>query len=73
MMWMTGALLSILAKPATYLDPGSGSFLLQLLIAGLAAVGIVFASQWRRIKRFFSRKKDADEADDEDDDQEPGA
>ncbi len=29
-----------------YLDPGSGSFLLQLLIAGLAGIAIAVGSQW---------------------------
>lgn len=41
-----------------YLDPGSGSFLLQLLIAGLAGIGIAIGASWARIKRFFSSKKD---------------
>ena len=39
-----------------YLDPGSGSFLLQLLIAGLAGIGIAIGSQWAKIRRLFSRK-----------------
>jgi hypothetical protein len=39
-----------------YLDPGSGSILLQLLIAGLAGIGIAIGSQWAKIKRFFKRK-----------------
>ncbi|HVM72782.1 MAG TPA: hypothetical protein VMT91_13555 [Anaerolineales bacterium] len=56
-----------------YLDPGSGSFLIQLLIAGLAGAGIAIAVSWGRIKRFFSKKKQADvDKEDEDDDQ-PGA
>ena len=49
-----------------YLDPGSGSFLLQLLIAGLAAISLAIGTQWARIKRFFNRKK-ARPTDDEDD------
>jgi len=38
-----------------YLDPGSGSYLLQLLIA--AALGALFALRlyWKRVKGFFSR------------------
>jgi len=55
-----------------YLDPGSGSFLIQLLIAGLAGIGLAIAVSWARIKRFFSKKKKVDPADDEDDEQ-PGA
>jgi hypothetical protein len=40
-----------------YLDPGSGSFLLQLLIAGLAGIGIVIGASWSKIKRLFGKKK----------------
>ncbi len=69
MLQLTGALLSVLGNRAAflYLDPGSGSFLLQLLIAGLATIGIVFASQWSRIKRWLGRNK-AKPTDDEDED-----
>ena len=44
-----------LARPVQYLDPGSGSYLLQLLIAG--ALGALFALRlyWKRVKGFFSR------------------
>jgi hypothetical protein len=52
-----------------YLDPGSGSFLIQLLIAGLAGLGLFIAVSWVRIKRLFSKKKKVDTDDDEDDDQ----
>jgi hypothetical protein len=40
-----------------YLDPGSGSFLIQLLIAGLATARIALAIRWGRIKRLFTRNK----------------
>ncbi len=42
-------------RPAHYLDPGSGSYLLQLLIAG--ALGALFALRlyWKRVRGFFSR------------------
>jgi hypothetical protein len=39
-----------------YLDPGSGSFLLQLLIAGLAGIGIAIGASWSKIKRLFVKK-----------------
>ena len=55
-----------------YLDPGSGSFLIQLLIAGLAGLGLAIAVSWTRIKRFINKKKKVETDDDEDDDQ-PGA
>jgi len=52
-----------------YLDPGSGSFLIQLLIAGLAGLGIAIGSQWAKLKRFFGRKKNKELTDDENEDE----
>ena len=56
-----------------YLDPGSGSFLVQLLIAGAAGAAIFLASSWRKIKKLFNRNKtqsdetrDDEEGEDED-------
>jgi hypothetical protein len=44
-----------------YLDPGSGSFLIQLLAA--AGLGSLFAIRmsWKRIKNFFKRDKETSE------------
>lgn len=41
-----------------YLDPGSGSFFLQLLLAGL--FGFLFTAKrfWLKLKLLFSRKKE---------------
>ena len=46
---------SILASPPAYLDPGSGSFLLQLLLAGILGGLFVVKMSWSRIKGFFRR------------------
>jgi hypothetical protein len=45
----------ILRSAHTYLDPGSGSYLLQLLIAGLLGAAFALRMFWGRIKGFFSR------------------
>ncbi len=50
-------LLAPIMRPHYYLDPGSGSFLVQLLIAGIAGAGLIVATSWRRIKSFFTRSK----------------
>ncbi len=43
-----------------YLDPGSGSILLQLLIAsGLGAL-FVIRSSWGKIKAFFNKSNEED-------------
>lgn len=48
-----------------YLDPASGSMILQGILAGIAAVGVSIGVFWRRIKSFFSgRKKSDDKTDD---------
>jgi hypothetical protein len=36
-----------------YLDPGSGSMLLQLLLGGAAAAGVGLKMTWRRVLRFL--------------------
>ena len=40
-----------------YLDPGSGSFLIQLLIAGLVGAGFFIKMSWKKIKAFFTRSQ----------------
>ena len=40
-----------------YLDPGTGSIILQGLIAGVAGALVVVKLYWSRLKTFFSSKK----------------
>lgn len=50
-------LTTLLSPPfeiAAYLDPGSGSFLLQLLIGGIVGLLLVLKTFWSRIKLFFN-------------------
>jgi len=45
-----------LAKGAyAYLDPGTGSYVVQILIATLAGGAYVFAMSWSKIKTFLSK------------------
>ena len=49
-----------------YLDPGSGSFIIQILIASLLGIGLVLRASWSKIKaRFGSKPSPADEDDDD--------
>lgn len=48
-------LLAPILRPQAYLDPGSGSFLIQLLIAGLVGAGFLIKTYWKKIKGLFSR------------------
>ncbi len=38
-----------------YLDPGAGSYLIQILVAGLLALGLTVRVFWRSISGFFRR------------------
>ena len=39
-----------------YLDPGSGSMLLQILLGGFAAISVVAKLYWHRVTSLFRRK-----------------
>lgn len=41
-----------------YLDPGSGSFILQLIIGGVVGLLVAVKAFWGRIKSFFTRGGD---------------
>lgn len=40
-----------------YVDPGSGSYLLQAIIAAILGAGFWIKMSWHRIKAFLSGKK----------------
>ena len=45
-----------IAPPAyAYLDPGTGSMLVQMLLGGVAGALVVGKLYWHRIKAFFGR------------------
>lgn len=47
-----------------YLDPGTGSYIVQILIGGLLggifAIGLFWRRFWAALRRFFARRKDDD-------------
>ena len=43
-----------------YLDPGSGSMLLQIILGGVAAVGVTAKLTWRRLLRTLRLRRDDD-------------
>ena len=50
---------TLAVSPAyAYLDPGTGSMLLQLLLGGVAGVVLIFKMYWARIKQFFGGSSD---------------
>jgi hypothetical protein len=46
-----------------YIDPGSGSMLLQMLLGGVAGVAVAVRMYWHRLRGFFGfRSKDTPDA-----------
>jgi hypothetical protein len=51
------------AAPAqAYLDPGTGSMILQVLLGGIAGIAVIVKLYWRKIKAFFGLAPAADPA-----------
>ncbi len=42
-------------SPVLYLDPGTGSILIQLSVAALLGAGLFLRSQWTKIKQMFGK------------------
>ena len=52
MEWMAAAAACVAAPEAhAYLDPGAGSMLLQILLGGLAGLGVLGKLYWHRIRK----------------------
>ena len=56
-MKMPFELLAPYLRPSLYLDPGSGSFLLQLLLAALLGGAFAIKIYWKKIRTLFTGKK----------------
>lgn len=55
-----------LLRPHAYLDPGSGSFILQLILASLVGIGFFFRGFWAKLfNKFRKPNPDATEEEDE--------
>ena len=54
-------LIGTLNKDLAYLDPGSGSFILQILLATLLASLFFMKTFWRKIFGFFKKPSSQDQ------------
>ncbi len=50
-------------KPLMYLDPSSGSFIIQMLLAGLLGIAVAIRIYWKKIVAFFRKGKAGDTQD----------
>src|SRR4029077_8277231 len=48
-------------SPVGYLDAGSGSMLLQIVLGGVAAIGVTAKMTWRRVLRTLRIRRDDDD------------
>jgi hypothetical protein len=64
MKYLLITILALFTQPAwAYLDPGTGSMLLQVILGGIAAVGVALKLGWHKIRAAlgFAKKPDEDE------------
>ena len=47
----------MITHPLLYVDPGSGSYLVQMIIAAVVGALFYFKNLWWRFKSFFTRSK----------------
>jgi hypothetical protein len=59
-------LIGTLNKDLAYLDPGSGSFILQILLAALLASLFFMKTFWRKVFGFFKKPASPDQNEDPD-------
>jgi hypothetical protein len=52
----------VTAQVLAYLDPGSGSMILQLLVGGVAAMGVALKMYWQRVLVFLRIRRDDEES-----------
>lgn len=57
-------LLLLITDAEAYLDPGTGSMLLQVILGGIAAVGVALKLYWHRLMAAFGLRK-KEQAEDE--------
>jgi len=58
-------LLEIILKPTAYLDPGSGSFIIQLLFGAVVGGLVVMRAYWSRIRAYFNKSEKETTVDDQ--------
>ncbi len=55
--------IATLALPSYgYIDPGTGSLIIQSIIGAIAAIGVTLKLYWHKLKLMFSRKSESKES-----------
>ena len=56
-IFITVLMLLIFTDAVAYLDPGTGSMLLQVILGGIAAVGVAIKLYWHKLRAAFGMAK----------------
>lgn len=56
-------LLSMTINAEAYLDPGTGSMMLQVILGGLAAIGVAIKLYWHKLVAIFRRRENKETED----------
>ena len=57
-LFLAFTLTALMAQPAfAYIDPGSGSAIMSVIIGFFVAIGVLIKTFWYKIKSFFDFKK----------------
>lgn len=56
-LFLLSSLLFIQSASA-YIDPGTGSMVVQIVVAGMISASVAIRIFWRKIKSIFTKKKD---------------
>ena len=57
---------SLTHEAMAYLDPGSGSMMLQLLLGGIVGIGVIIRLYWNAFINLFRRKNHQETSTEED-------
>jgi hypothetical protein len=57
LLWLAVQLAGFSTAAHAYLDPGTGSILVQSLLAGIAGAAAVVSLYWQRLKAFFANMR----------------
>ncbi len=50
-------LLTMSINAGAYLDPGTGSMMLQVILGGIAAIGVAIKLYWHKLRVIFGARK----------------
>ena len=59
-IWIALASFIITTDAYAYIDPGTGTIIIQAIVGALAAGAVTIKIYWYKLKAFFTKKKDKD-------------